>query len=314
MRPLPTALGTGPVTSAMARAHGITPSMLRGRRFRRVLHDVYVAADVPVDHELICRAARLVAPTGTFSHSSAALLHGLPLGLQEPWPRRPHVTTCAGDPVPDPRGLTVHTLKLPRWHVTASALGPVTTAARTFVDRAAELTLEDLVALGDAMLGRRLTTQEELASLIGWAERRRGVVRARRALGLLEPRSASPMESRLRLLLVLAGLPHPEVNAPVCDEDGGWLAEADLLYRALRIVIEYDGRVHLGDVQRRADLRRRNLLTGADYLVLHFTADDVLRHPELVVQQVTQAIAHQTWRLDQGRIAGPTAKGRLILP
>src|SRR4051812_9799962 len=109
------------------------------------------------------------------------------------------------------------------------------------------------------------------------------------------------MESRLRLLLVLAGLPRPEANAAVPDEDGGWLAEADLLYRELRVIIEYDGRVHLGDVQRQADLRRRNLLTGAGYLVLHFSADDVLRHPELVVDQVAQAMASPKAPVDQRR-------------
>ena len=290
MRPVPLALTEGPFTGSTARAHGVTPGMLRGRRFRALLHDVYVSSDTPVTHELLCRAARLALPSVTFSHASACCLTGLPLGLNEPDPAKPHVTSCAGDPVPDHRGLTVHTLQLPRWHVTTSALGATTSAARTFVDRAAELSLEDLVALGDAMLGRRMTTEEELATLIAWAERRPGVVRARRALGLLEPKAGSPMESRLRLLLVLAGLPRPEAGADVLDADGGWLARVDLLYREFRIVIEYDGRVHLGDRQRRADLRRRNLLTGAGYVVLHFTADDVLRHPHLVIDQVTQAL------------------------
>ncbi len=296
MRPLPRALTEGPFTGATARALGLTPSMLRGRRFRSLLHDVYVRADMPVTHELLCRAARLALPTATFSHASACLLLALPLALREPDPVRPHVTTPAGCPVPDHRRLMVHTLQLPHEHVTTTALGATTTAARTFVDRAAELSLEDLVALGDAMLGRGLTTDHELATLVSWAERRPGVVRARRALGLLEPRSGSAMESRLRLLLVLAGLPRPEAGAVLLDNDGEWLAQVDLAYRRFRLVIEYDGRVHVEDHQRRADLRRRNLLTGAGYVVLYFTADDVLRRPELVIEQVTRALAAAGYR------------------
>ena len=69
-----------------------------------------------------------------------------------------------------------------------------------------------------------------------------------------------------------------------------WLARVDLLYREFRIVIEYDGRIHIDDRQRRADLRRRNLLTGAGYVVLHFMGSDVLGRHHLVIDQVTQAL------------------------
>ncbi len=291
----------------MAYGCGVTPAMLRGRRFRRLLHDVYVRAEREVTHDLLCRAARLPYPEAAFSHASAVLGLGLPLGLNEAAPAKPHLTTCAGKPVVDDRRLVAHTLQLPRIHVTQTALGNTTSAARTFIDRAGDLTLEDLVSLGDAALGRRMTSVEELQTLIAWADRRPGVVRARRALGLLEPRSGSAMESRLRLLLVLAGLPRPEANIHVFDEDHEWLAQADLYYREQRIVIEYDGRAHLEDRQRRADLRRRNLLTGAGYLILHFTADDVLRHPELVISQVAEALHRAGYRpgprprRDQGR-------------
>ncbi len=99
----------------------------------------------------------------------------------------------------------------------------------------------------------------------------------------------SPMESRLRLLIVLAGLPEPEVGRTVYDTDGGWLARPDLSYPDLKIAIEYDGRNHLLDSnQWRRDIRRRENLEREGWLVRVITAADVLRAPETVVARIAQ--------------------------
>ena len=196
------------------------------------------------------------------------------------------MTTVVGLSTADRAGLVNHVELLPAWQVTRTDLGRTTSVARTFVDRAAELRIEDLVALGDAALHRELVTKAELESVVEWGAGRRGVVGARRALRMLDGRAESPMESWVRVVLLVAGLPHPEVNAVIRDSSGGWLARADLLYRQARLVIEYDGRVHLTERQRRADLRRRNLLTAEGWTVLYVTADDVIRHPERVVALV----------------------------
>ena len=86
----------------------------------------------------------------------------------------------------------------------------------------------------------------------------RGIRLAREAADLVRRGVDSPMESRLRLLLVLAGLPEPEVGRPVYSADGGWLAQPDLSYPALKIAIEYDGGHHLQDARQwQRDIRRR---------------------------------------------------------
>lgn len=51
---------------------------------------------------------------------------------------------------------------------------------------------------------------------------------ARRAADYVRERVDSPMESRLRVLLVLAGIPAPEVNLCVRDADGEPLRRYDL--------------------------------------------------------------------------------------
>ena len=102
----------------------------------------------------------------------------------------------------------------------------------------------------------------------------RGVVAARRAVPHLEPRSESPGESRLRMLLVLGGFPRPEAQVDYYGDDGRHLGRVDL--ELLGVALEYDGREQR---LRRAvfgrDRRRQNDLVDAGVEVRRFTAEDV---------------------------------------
>ena len=97
------------------------------------------------------------------------------------------------------------------------------------------------------------------------------------------------MESRLRILLVLANLPRPEVQVSVYDKEGLLLGRPDLLYRDQHLAIEYDGANHRDRMVE--DNRRQNGLVRAGFRLLRFTASDVYRTPELVVAQVLEALA-----------------------
>jgi hypothetical protein len=52
------------------------------------------------------------------------------------------------------------------------------------------------------------------------------------------------METRVRLLIVLAGLPEPKVNMIVRITNGKWRWRFDLCYPEYKLIIEYDGRRH----------------------------------------------------------------------
>jgi very-short-patch-repair endonuclease len=106
--------------------------------------------------------------------------------------------------------------------------------------------------------------------------------------GYVEPATESPMETRLRMLLVLAGLPRPKVQVPLGDATT-FLGRADLYYPDHRLVIEYDGATHKESLA--ADNRRQNLLIRAGYTVLRFTASDVLGFPDGVVALVRSALS-----------------------
>jgi very-short-patch-repair endonuclease len=57
-----------------------------------------------------------------------------------------------------------------------------------------------------------------------------------------------------------------------------------------RIALEYEGDHHREKAQFRRDIARVNALRRAGWLVLRFTADDVLRRPHTVVEHVAAAI------------------------
>ena len=110
-----------------------------------------------------------------------------------------------------------------------------------------------------------------------------------RAAELAEPKAESAMETRLRLLLVLAGLPRPEAQVPLHDANGRFVGRPDLYYRTHRLGLEYDGGTHRNSLAH--DDRRQNRLLSAGYRLLRFTAADVHRAPDSVVAQVRAVLA-----------------------
>ena len=65
------------------------------------------------------------------------------------------------------------------------------------------------------------------------------------------------METLLRLLIVLSGLPEPDTNVSIRDSRGEPLVRLDLAYPSARVAVEYDGDHHLTRHQRVRDLDRR---------------------------------------------------------
>jgi very-short-patch-repair endonuclease len=68
-----------------------------------------------------------------------------------------------------------------------------------------------------------------------------------------------------------------------------WLARVDLAWLAERVIVAYDGIVHLDNAQRLRDAARRNALQGAGWLVITFTSAD-LGKPLDVILMVRRAL------------------------
>lgn len=117
------------------------------------------------------------------------------------------------------------------------------------------------------------------------------------------------MESRLRMLLVLNGLPRPEVQVPIHDRLGQFAGRVDLFYERSRLGIEYDGSGHRDSMVE--DNRRQNRLLNSGIRLLRFTASDLLNHPDSVVALVRRSIdTVDTSRTIRPPVNGPSGTKR----
>jgi very-short-patch-repair endonuclease len=148
-----------------------------------------------------------------------------------------------------------------------------------------------LVELADALTRRHrpATTTAALAAALGRHDRARGAAKARTALALCVAGTDSIPETDLRLLLVRAGLPTPEVNLPV--KVGRETLYLDLAYKDKRAAAEYDGAYHVGDRgQMQRDAARRRALEDLGWRIITVTAADLVTDPAGVVASIRQAL------------------------
>ena len=196
-------------------------------------------------------------PDAVFVGLTAAWLHGLDVD-----PVRPiEIAISPQNGVRSRPGLSVRRLNLPASEVTIVRELRASTLARTFRDLSRRFAPVELLVLADEALRLRLGRFHELA----------------------EP-AESPMETRLRWLLIKAGLPAPQVQARLHDADGHFVGRADLYYPSVRLVIEFDGGNHRDRMI--SDNRRQNQLISSGYRVLRFTGADLRDRPEAVIAQV----------------------------
>lgn len=272
-----------PFTRAQGRASGLSWRRLAGSEFRRLFHDVYVAARACGPDVLARAAVTAVGDHALVSHHTAAQLWG---GVVPHVPMV-HLTVPKGHTRAQRDGIEVHAADRPAAVVKDIR---VTTAAATFVDMARYLSLVDLVVLGDSLVKGGVTTLEALKAAAR-GHRGRGARLARRAAGCVRADVDSPMESRARMLMVLAGLPEPVVNHALRDVHGTVRRRLDLSYPAHRLAIEYDGRQHAeNSAQWRSDIARREELDSAGWRLVVLLSDDLFRTPEQTLRRICAAM------------------------
>ncbi len=291
-RPVPLAIAQRPFRLNEALGLGVTPNELRGPAYRQLFRDVYVAADLPDSVELRCDGLALVLPKSVaFSHHTAASLCELPV------PDEIDIHITAADPrhVPRKRPGVIPHESIGEADVWVFRGRRMTTPERTWLDLAHSLHRDDLVILGDAMLRKEITSTTALSEALTRWGRRRGVLTARTALPLLRPRVDSPMETRVRLILVDAGLPCPEPNLDIYDDWGGWIGRPDLSYKQLKIGIQYEGDHHRSSrKQWMRDIARDGTMQDHGWEIIKVTSDDVFVRQRLFVNRVAQKIAERS--------------------
>jgi very-short-patch-repair endonuclease len=170
-----------------------------------------------------------------------------------------------------------------------------------FVELATLLGEDDLVAVGDALVldpaeldPRDLRPWITLDALRAGCEaaRAHGVRRARRAAARVRQGAESPMETFLRLLILRAGLPEPELNQELFDDRGRWIGRFDMVYRDARVIVEYDGDQHrTSTVQYERDISRIDRAIAASWTVVRVRASGIYIHPHETVRRVQEALS-----------------------
>jgi very-short-patch-repair endonuclease len=241
---------------------------------------VYIGAAVAPDPVHGVMAALLVHPEHAFaSHASAGRVYDLPLpaGLAEE-----HISVFHEDHRRRRPGIVPHIV--PEGTPTTECRGlRVSSPAQTFVELAEQLPLVDLVVVGDHFVRKGRLTPEELVAYCA----EHGSPAARRAASYVRRDVDSPMETRLRMLIVLAGLPEPVVNFKICWEDGTVRYRFDLSYPDYKIVVEYDGRHHREDLdQWDHDVERREWMDRDGWRLLPVFSWGIYKRPDRTLDRI----------------------------
>jgi very-short-patch-repair endonuclease len=246
---------------------------------------LYCARDAADDPLEVLRGWLRILPDGTiFAGGTAAWLHGLDLD-----PLNPIEVIVGPDRGVRSRGGLMARRCAVDVNDVVTALGlRATSIHRTLADLCCWRTPVEALVVADMVIASGVADRVALMNYARSMGTRAGSVTLRELAELAEP-AESPMETRLRWLMVTNGLPKPQVQVNLYNAAGILIARADMYYPAARLVVEFDGMNH---VQRLvSDDRRQNLLVNAGYQLLRFTTADLRDRPDLIVMQVRSALA-----------------------
>ncbi len=267
---------------------------------------IRVPWDVEQDLDSRIRPLLSATPGGVASHSTAALLWEIPL---PPWLAGRfdiHLSRNAANNPPARNGVTGHHTHFNQGDVVELRGLRVTSPLRTWLDLAAVLELDDLVAAGDFLVCAHdrifgpkrvpLVPLPELRHAVLHEFRRRGIVKAREAVELIKVGVDSPPETRIRLSLQRAGIPELVLNFVVQDAHGRHVSWPDLALPVWKISIEYDGEHHRTPRQKDIDDARDLLMKQLGWLQLRITKAMLYKAGDrAVVRLVREALYTQGW-------------------
>lgn len=273
------------VRSRIAKDQGVTAKRLRGPGWVKPLRGVVRPADIDIDPVLqrIGDVRALLGPRNALGGWASLRFQG------NTW--FDGLDRAGGD-----RDVSVHCLPGSQLRVRAGVrpteglVHPdelidlegcaVTTMARAAYDEMrVAANLREAVVVHDMATsttsGVAHTTSDRIRRVIASHRKTRGIVQASRALDLGSSRSASPWETRTRMIAELdAGITGLRVNCPVFDLGGNLLGVADLLDESSGLVIESDGGHHRENEQHTADNRREEKFERARMVVCRVTSLD----------------------------------------
>lgn len=164
---------------------------------------------------------------------------------------------------------------------------PVASPAATWAGLATELSVVELVKLGDALVriprgagGVPLPAEQRatVAQLRAAADvpRRVGRAQLHAALERIRVGSMSPLETDYRLAAQDAGLPEAELDCEIRDDRGSLLGIGDLVHTGPRVVVEVEGQHHrTSRAQWERDIEKHAALVATGWEVVRVTRSHI---------------------------------------
>lgn len=286
-RELPKSIGDGPFSVAAALEAGVTPDQLRNPALQSPHHGVRSARAIESHADLVRAFVPRMRPWQAVTGLSAAVVLGMPLPMRFADPGAVHVAVPSTRNMPVGRAVRGRRIREQSWERIVVDGVPVTPPYLTWVLLARDVSARRLVVVADALLaaadnypglvwdGAAVEPHELRARTLGLGPVT-GAPALRAASEQARPGVESPMETLLRLALVEAGFAEPEVNVEIRIGEAIRF-RGDLVYPRERVVLEYDGVVHLDRERRDHDIERERMLQDAGWKVIHVTADQLYR-------------------------------------
>ncbi|MEO8815549.1 MAG: DUF559 domain-containing protein [Mycobacterium sp.] len=258
----------------------LTTHRLR-REYQAVYRNVYLPKDARLTALIRARAAWLwsggaVTLTGL---SAAAVLGTKWLDARRPAELNRVNRHC-------PPGIIAHSYHLTAREILVLRGVRITTPARTAFDIGRTLPQDQAIPILDALANATNFKVDDVVLLANEKPGARGVRRLRSTLPLVDGGAESPQETRLRLLIVRAGLPTPETQIEFADEFGNRFIRVDMGWRQWALAVEYDGVQHWSDrYQRSWDIDRIAILEARGWAVVRVSAE-MLTRPHVIIERV----------------------------
>jgi very-short-patch-repair endonuclease len=251
-------------------------------RYRAVFRDVYIGEDAQLTAASKAHAAWLSTGATLAGLSAAAVLGTKWLDVSAP-------AEIVRADRHGQQGIVVRSHRLADDEVRTIRGMRLTTAPRTAFDIGCGLPLADSVPILDALLNATGIKPADVIAVARRHPRARGIRRLGAALELADGGSESPQETRLRLLLIGAGLPKPETQIEFRELH----IRVDMGWREWKVAVEYDGIQHWDNrYQRSWDIERIALLEAAGWSVVRVSAE-MMSRPNAIVERVKAKLAER---------------------
>lgn len=242
------------------------------------------------------------------SHETAARLQNIWLPARLHGQQVVHISRPRRCGVLKQAGVITHRTYITEGEVTsvdfAGRTVSITTYPRLWAELGRTLTEAELVVLGEHLLRRAVGSRRELfdrgpsllaelrSTALSWAGRstRRKLLRA---LERMRIGSDSPTETELRLAMIEAGLPEPELQITEVEGDGpgARTATADMGWRAAKVVVQYEGEHHSHQIDD--DVARDAVFQSRGYIIVRVSKSDRRQGFRAVIETLRGLLAER---------------------